>query len=118
MRRLWSKALAWLGSEEAVLDVPARAVVVPSSIQVLRDPSGGRSQTSGAFRVFRNPQVAKVGCSTSGTIRRSERKSTPSNQKASFELLNHDSCGLAVFGSGVYASRSIIQNRERIGLPG
>ena len=31
------EALVWLSSEEAMENVPARAVVVPSSIQVLRD---------------------------------------------------------------------------------
>ncbi len=54
------EALAWLGSDEAMLDVPARAVVVPSSIQVLRDKiRWALFKPSVAFRVFRNPQVAK-----------------------------------------------------------
>ena len=54
------EALAWLGSEEAMLDVPARAVVVPSSIQVLRDRiRWALFRPAIPFRVFRNPQVAK-----------------------------------------------------------
>ena len=54
------EALAWLGSEEAMLDVPARAVVVPSSIQVLRDRiRWALFRPAVPFRVFRNPQVAK-----------------------------------------------------------
>lgn len=54
------EALAWLGSEEAMLDVPARAVVVPSSIQVFRDRiRWALFKPSVPFRVFRNPQVAK-----------------------------------------------------------
>lgn len=54
------EALEWLGSTEAMLDVPARAVVVPSSIQVLKDKiRWALFQPSVPFRVFRNPQVAK-----------------------------------------------------------
>jgi hypothetical protein len=54
------EALAWLGSEEAMRDVPARAAVVPSSIHVLRDRiRWALFKPSVAFRVFRNPQVAK-----------------------------------------------------------
>lgn len=54
------EALAWLGSQEAMLDVPARAVVVPSSIHVLRDRiRWALFKPAVPFRVFRNPQVAK-----------------------------------------------------------
>ncbi len=54
------EALAWLGSEEAMMDIPARAVVVPSSIQVLRDRiRWALFKPTVRFRVFRNPQVAK-----------------------------------------------------------
>lgn len=54
------EALVWLSSEEAMEDVPARAVVVPSSIQVLRDRiRWALFRPAIPFRVFRNPQVAK-----------------------------------------------------------
>jgi hypothetical protein len=54
------EALAWMGSPEAMEGVPARAIVVPSSIQVLRDRiRWALFKPSVAFRVFRNPQVAK-----------------------------------------------------------
>ncbi|MDA0913227.1 MAG: hypothetical protein O2818_07605 [Bacteroidetes bacterium] len=54
------EALAWLGSEESMLDVPARAVVVPSSIQALRDRiRWALFKPAVPFRVFGNPQVAK-----------------------------------------------------------
>jgi hypothetical protein len=53
-------ALAWLGSEEAMLDVSARAVVVPSSLTVLRDRiRWALFRPTVPYRVFRNPQVAK-----------------------------------------------------------
>jgi len=54
------EALAWLGSSEAMEGVPARAIVVPSSIQVLRDRiRWALFKPSVPFRVFRNRQVAK-----------------------------------------------------------
>ena len=54
------EALAWLGSEEAMQNVSARAVVVPSSITVLRDRiRWALFRPSVPFRVFRNAQIAK-----------------------------------------------------------
>ena len=54
------EALAWLGSEEAMLNVSARAVVVPSSITVLKDRiRWALFRPSVPFRIFRNPQIAK-----------------------------------------------------------
>ena len=54
------EALAWLGSEEAMHNVSARAVVVPSSIAVLRDRiRWALFRPTVPFRIFRNPQVAK-----------------------------------------------------------
>lgn len=54
------EALVWLSSPEAMEGVPARAVVVPSSIQVLRDRiRWALFRPAIPFRVFRNPQVAK-----------------------------------------------------------
>ena len=54
------EALAWLGSEEAMLNVSARAVVVPSSITVLKDRIRlALFRPSVPFRIFRNPQIAK-----------------------------------------------------------
>ena len=54
------EALAWLGSEEAMQNVSARAVVVPSSITVLRDRiRWALFRPSVPFRVFRNSQIAK-----------------------------------------------------------
>jgi hypothetical protein len=53
-------ALVWLSSPQAMEGVPARAVVVPSSIQVLRDRiRWALFRPAIPFRVFRNPQVAK-----------------------------------------------------------
>ena len=69
------EALAWMGSDEAMLDVPARAVVVPSSIQVLRDRiRWALFKPAVPFRVFRNPQVAKGWVLDRGTIPRLERR--------------------------------------------
>ncbi len=54
------EALAWMGTESAMQGVPARAVVVPSSIQVLRDQiRWALFKPAVPFRIFRNPQVAK-----------------------------------------------------------
>lgn len=54
------EALAWMGSLEAMEGVAARAIVVPSSIQVLRDRiRWALFKPAIPFRVFRNPQVAK-----------------------------------------------------------
>ena len=54
------EALAWFGSEEAMLNVSARAVVVPSSITVLKDRiRWALFRPSVPFRIFRNPQIAK-----------------------------------------------------------
>ena len=54
------EALAWLGSEEAMLNVSARAVVVPSSITVLKDRiRWALFRPYVPFRIFRNPQIAK-----------------------------------------------------------
>lgn len=54
------EALEWMSSDEAMEGVPSRAVVVPSSIQVLRDRiRWALFRPAIAFRVFRNPQVAK-----------------------------------------------------------
>jgi len=54
------EALAWLGSKEAMQNVSARAVVVPSSITVLRDRiRWALFRPSVPFRVFRNAQIAK-----------------------------------------------------------
>ena len=53
-------ALEWLSSEEAMEGVPARAIVVPSTIQVFRDRiRWALFRPAVAFRVFRNAQVAK-----------------------------------------------------------
>lgn len=53
-------ALAWMGSEEGMEGVPARAVVVPSSIQVLKDRIRWVFfKPTIPYRIFRNPQVAK-----------------------------------------------------------
>ena len=54
------EALAWLGSEEAMLNVSARAVVLPSSIAVMRDRiRWALFRPTVPFRIFRNPQIAK-----------------------------------------------------------
>ena len=53
-------ALVWMSSDEAMAGVPSRAVVVPSSLQVLRDRiRWALFRPAISFRVFRNPQVAK-----------------------------------------------------------
>jgi hypothetical protein len=53
-------ALEWLGSDAAMEGVPARAIVVPSTIQVFRDRiRWAFFRPAVAFRVFRNAQVAK-----------------------------------------------------------
>lgn len=54
------EALVWMSSSEAMKGVPARALVVPSSIQVLRDRiRWALFRPAIPFRVFRNAQVAK-----------------------------------------------------------
>jgi len=54
------EALKWLGSDEAMQDVVARAVVVPSNLAVLQDKIRWvLFRQSVPFRIFRNPQVAK-----------------------------------------------------------
>jgi hypothetical protein len=54
------EALEWLGSEEGMAGVPARAVVVPSTIHVVKDRiRWALFRPAVAFRVFRNAQVAK-----------------------------------------------------------
>jgi hypothetical protein len=54
------EALIWMSSDEAMKGVPARAIVVPSSIQVLRDRiRWALFRPAIPFRVFRNTQIAK-----------------------------------------------------------
>jgi hypothetical protein len=54
------EALKWLGSDDAMCDVIARAIVVPSNLAVLQDKiRWALFRPSVAFRIFRNPQVAK-----------------------------------------------------------
>lgn len=54
------EALRWLGSQEAMDKVVGRAVVVPSSMQAMRDNIRWRLfKPSVAFRVFGHQRVAK-----------------------------------------------------------
>lgn len=54
------EALEWWGSKDAMKGVAARAVVVPSSIDVLRDRiRWALFRPSVNYRAFRNPQIAK-----------------------------------------------------------
>ncbi|PCJ82241.1 MAG: hypothetical protein COA49_01720 [Bacteroidetes bacterium] len=54
------EALTWLGSDDAMQNVVARAIVVPSNLAVLQDKIRWvLFRQSVPFRIFRNPQVAK-----------------------------------------------------------
>ena len=53
-------ALKWLGSDQAMKGVVARAVVVPSNLAVIQDKiRWALFRPSVPFRIFRNAQVAK-----------------------------------------------------------
>jgi hypothetical protein len=53
-------ALKWLGSDQAMKGIVARAVVVPSNLAVIQDKiRWALFRPSIPFRIFRNPQVAK-----------------------------------------------------------